>query len=161
MRYRYDFRSGFRLCGDPQVVGECLEEIRQKNGGWLQAEAVVREARNPKNPLHRYFEWDDRKAAHQYRLRQADYLIRAVVVCPEEGEHKFEPVRAFVCLERESDSKAYSHVCAAMRDETTRQQILERAYRELQWWRRKYAALVEFADLFAVIDRFAFAEAGH
>lgn len=157
----YRFRSGFRLDGDPQVVGEALENIRLKHRGRLRPEAVVEEAEEPGSVLHGYFEWDDTEAARKYRLHQADYLIRAVVVCPEEGERPFEPVRAFVCIEESSGvSRAFTHVCEAMRDETLRRQVLERARAELAAWRRRYAHLAEFAALFEAIDALVSAAAG-
>lgn len=139
--------------GDPQVVGEALENIRLKHEGRLRPEAVVQEAGEPDSVLHGYFEWNDTEAARKYRLHQADYLIRAVVVCPEEGERSFEPVRAFVCIEEPPGvSRAFTHVCEAMRDETLRQQVLNRARAELAAWRRRYAHLAVFAALFEVID---------
>lgn len=157
----YRFRSGFRVNGDPQVVGETLENIRLKHDGRLRPEAVVQAAGEPDSVLHSYFEWNDTEAARKYRLHQADYLIRAVVVCPEEGERPFEPVRAFVCIEESPGApRAFTHVCEAMRDETLRQQVLERARAELAAWRRRYAHLEEFAALFEAIDALVPAAAG-
>lgn len=50
------------------------------SGGRLTAEAVVSDATSKTSPLHRYFEWDDKKAGHQYRLEQARALIRRISV---------------------------------------------------------------------------------
>lgn len=55
-----------------------LERIRKEDG--LTGEAVVAAAAPPTNPLHPYFEWDDARAAHRFRIRQAQGLIRAVSV---------------------------------------------------------------------------------
>jgi chorismate mutase len=55
-----------------------MERIRTANGGILEAEDVLSAASNPKSPLHPMFEWDDRTAAHNYRLDQARELIRSV-----------------------------------------------------------------------------------
>ena len=149
----YRFRNGFHVNGDPQIVGEALEYIRSRHDGRLRPEAVVQAARKPDSALHGYFEWNDTEAARKYRLHQADYLIRAVVVCPEEGERPFEPVRAFVCIEESPGaSRAFTHVCEAMRDETLREQVLLRARAELAAWRRRYAHLRKFAALFEAID---------
>lgn len=43
--------------------------------GRLTAEALIQAARPPGHPLHNYFEWDDSKAGHQWRLHQARQLI--------------------------------------------------------------------------------------
>lgn len=57
-----------------------LEKIRLQNGGVLTPDAVVKDAKNRNSPLHEHFEWDDTKAAYQYRLDQARELIRKVRV---------------------------------------------------------------------------------
>ena len=151
----YKFRTGFRMTGDPQKVGETLESLRVRSGGQLTPEDVVVEAAKRRSVLHRYFEWDDAEAARQYRLSQARYLIRAVVVCPAQDEPPFEPVRAFVCvggIDKEQP-KSFTHVCQAMRDERLREQVLERARDELVAWRKRYADLKAFAEVFTAIDK--------
>lgn len=53
-----------------------------ERSGTLSADRVVAEAaaRNPGDPLHDYFDWDDRAAAHQHRVNRARELIRSVEV---------------------------------------------------------------------------------
>lgn len=46
----------------------------------LTPEIVVSEAKNPRHPLHRDFEWNNARAAHKHRLEQAAFLIRHVKV---------------------------------------------------------------------------------
>lgn len=48
--------------------------------GQLTPHNTVERARNPDNPLHAYFTWDDAKAAEERRLDQARLLIRSVRV---------------------------------------------------------------------------------
>lgn len=55
-----------------------LQAMADRNGGRLAAESVVDAARDPDNPLHDRFQWDDAEAAHQHRLSQARALIRSV-----------------------------------------------------------------------------------
>jgi hypothetical protein len=55
-----------------------IDEIAAKHGGVLRPEDVVREATSPKSILHGCFEWDDKKAGHQFRLDQARQLIASV-----------------------------------------------------------------------------------
>lgn len=63
------------------ILREQLEAIRASSeSGVLEAEDVVESARSADSPLHRFFEWDDAKAAHQHRLSQARRLIRMVTV---------------------------------------------------------------------------------
>ena len=52
-----------------------LQALADAHGGTLDPEMVVDAAGDPDHPLHGHFEWDDAKAAHQYRLGQARALI--------------------------------------------------------------------------------------
>lgn len=59
------------------------EAIKQRlewlaRDGRITAEAVVEDARDEASPLHAEFEWDDSKASHQWRIRQARALIVSV-----------------------------------------------------------------------------------
>lgn len=149
----YQFRPGFRVAGDAQQVGETLERLRIRHGGQLAPRHVIAAASRDGSPLHQYFEWDDTEAARKYRLSQAAYLIRAVVVVAAPDEQPFEPVRAFVCIRGpEERPQAFTHVCAAMRDEELREKVIARAKKELQDWRKRYADLQAFADVFEAID---------
>jgi len=57
-------------------------EIKRLAGrsGKITAERVLEVARNPSNPLHGEFQWNDAIAAHGYRLEQARELIRTVKI---------------------------------------------------------------------------------
>lgn len=58
-----------------KVIVTRLNEI-SGTAGTLTPEAVLADAADPTSVLHSCFEWDDSKAAHQYRLDQARGLIR-------------------------------------------------------------------------------------
>lgn len=62
------------------AIRDTLERITQANSGRLTPEAVVQEAKSKDSPLHDCFEWDQRKAAHQYRIWQARELITSIKV---------------------------------------------------------------------------------
>jgi hypothetical protein len=59
---------------DKTIVQRELKKIQSKDGR-LTADATVQAARDPKNPLHKAFEWDNTRAAHKWRLEQARTLI--------------------------------------------------------------------------------------
>jgi hypothetical protein len=44
----------------------------------LTPATLVTDARDPQSPLHTLFEWDNERAAEEYRLNQAREVIRAV-----------------------------------------------------------------------------------
>jgi len=69
--------TGKRIKADA-AAREALHRLAKKDSR-LYRERVVQEARKKGSALHRYFEWDDGKAAAQFRLQQAGELIRIVV----------------------------------------------------------------------------------
>lgn len=69
---------------------DVLKGLHEKHGV-LRSEDVVREARSPRSPLHRAFQWDNAKAAHAFRLHQARQLIAVAVTMLGDGE----PIRIF------------------------------------------------------------------
>lgn len=134
---------------DAQQAGETLEDIRKQHGG-ITADLVVKAAEPEHSPIHHGFEWDDAEAAIEYRKEQARDLIASVVVRREET--KQEPIRAFVIVTIDG-ADLYTSTYAAMSDETLRRQVLARAFRELDQWRKRYAELEELAQVFVAIER--------
>jgi hypothetical protein len=61
------------------TLAEALAQVETR-AGTITPDAVVHAAEVPTNPLHGYFEWDDSKAGHAYRVDQARNLIRSVKV---------------------------------------------------------------------------------
>lgn len=57
------------------TVQKELGNLCQANGGLLMPGKVVQAAQHEDSPLHEHFEWDDAKAAHEYRVSQAVRLI--------------------------------------------------------------------------------------
>jgi len=55
---------------------ECLAQLQDADN--LTPASVLKEAKDPNSPLHKYFEWDNTAAAEKWRLRQAFELIAAV-----------------------------------------------------------------------------------
>ena len=140
----YEFVLGARVSGglNAQTVGEELARLTAKYG-MLTAEVILREAEPEDAPLHPAFEWDDSKAAREYRLSQARYLARST--------------REFVIIERGKtidngkqmvfvhSKKAYRAV-ADVEDRATKTQdpsefyeILENAANRIRsdeaWWK--------------------------
>lgn len=60
--------------------------------GVITPDAVLKEAAKKKSPLYSYFEWDDSKAAYNYRLDQARALIRSVRVVVTEESHQISTI---------------------------------------------------------------------
>lgn len=164
--YEWSVRGLFKGV-HPQVAGERIEQLRVK--GRLTPSAIVEDARSPKSPLHRCFQWDDSKAAEKWRLQQARLIVSHLVIKVKIGRRvKPATTRAFVSIQRpeplpkkgaQSTAKApreqnreYVTVRAALKDETMRTQVLRAALREIESWRTKYRDLKELTRVFAAMD---------
>lgn len=128
---------------DAQTAGNELQRIYERDGV-IEPETVVAESRTPSAPLHSCFEWDDEKAAHKYRITQAQNIIRAIVVV---DEAKQPETRAFVNVQRE-----YHPVSVVVRNPEKREILLQNALNELRWFERKYNTLQELSNVFAAIE---------
>lgn len=143
------FQSGVKV--GPEIVGPHLELLREKNRGELTPFDVLEDAENPNSPLHEFFEWDEGEAARQYRLDQARGLIRAVVAVYVGEDKPAVRHRAYVHI-NEKGTPHYREASHAMSQVKTRDMVLQRAWRELTAWRKKYKDLKEFSELVATID---------
>lgn len=152
MPVRYAWSPGARYSGDAQKVGTEIERIRKAGAGSLEPEAVVEHARSHNSVLHTYFEWDDEKAAHSYRVSQAGDLIRAVQVdITRSNIEKPKTIRAFVSV-KQGGERSYTSTLHAMNDQQLRAQVLATAWAELLALRRKYEHLEELGRIFAAMD---------
>lgn len=137
---------------DPQAIGEEIERLEQDHQHQLTPDGIVDAARNRKSPLHKAFEWNDEKAAHHWRCDQARKLVATldiVLIRPDKTE---VPTRAFVSVEIGS-GRGYSSTVHALNDPALRQQVVQRAWIELDAWRQRHAELSEFGRLFSAIDK--------
>lgn len=128
---------------DAQTAGNELQRIYERDGV-IEPETVVAESQAPSAPLHSCFEWDDEKAAHKYRITQAQGIIRAIISVDE--TEKSPETRAFVSVERE-----YHPVSVVIRNPEKRDVLLQNALNELRWFERKYNTLQELSNVFAAI----------
>lgn len=133
---------------DANVAGKVCEELRNTIG--LTKENLV-EVSRPKNaPLHNEFEWNDSKAAEEWRKEQAGYIIRHLTI--ETETMTATPVRAFFQVEG-GCSRAYEHINAIMVDESKKNRLLDIAIRELESFKAKYNMLKELEKVFEAIDQ--------
>lgn len=143
---KYKWREGSRA---PKVPAEKaaaeFERIREKTGG-LTPGAVVDASRPKSAVLHSAFEWDDKKAAEQYRQNQAATIIRAIVVTHDDAdvpEH-----RQYVLVTQDDKPQAVHYVpaeIAAQRVDLFSDALgrLEAKVRELQSSIREFESLAQ------------------
>ena len=136
---------------DEEVV-EALELLaKEDEDGLIQPEKVVEAASNPESPLHRYFEWDDSEAAHQWRLQQARRLIVRVVV----RDSDTRPVRVNVVVRHSNgtERRGYVPVDRAVSDEDMCAQVLHDTKRALISYRTRLAAFEPAQVIVAQLDK--------
>lgn len=153
----YMWRGSKGYLGDhstAQAVGECLEEMERKYGR-VDPKLIVKDAKPPNSPLHKYFEWDNTQAADRYRLSQARQLIASVHVQTLDSKTLATPVRAFVNIipTENEDNRQYESITRVMATSDGRRKLLAKAKTELQDWQKRYAALEEFSAVFDAIAK--------
>ena len=131
---------------DAQQAGEELERIRNKYGELSPAD-IVEESTSVNSVLHNCFEWRDDVAAQKYRERQAQDLIRNIVVEAVVDKDVNPPIRAFVNIQ--GDYKPIQEVVTV---KDSREELLKNALKELESFKTKYSQLYELSEVFEVID---------
>ena len=127
-----------------------LDRIAEANGGILIPEDVVESARNPKSILHGEFDWDNNKAAEQWRLQQARQLIRLSVITI--GDVK---TRRFFSLKvhRQSEDHGYRSTLVILADEELKHQLVSDALADMNRFQTKYAAIQELVTVFEAMQK--------
>jgi len=147
---RYAWKPGSVIKDtDAAVAGRILEAIYNRDGA-VRPAALVIEATPADSPLHGCFEWRDDIAGRRWREEQARYLIRSITVRVTEAPQT-QPIRAFVSIPGEDGG--YMHITTAMSNAEMRYRIVTQALRELEVWHDRYVNLMEFAGIFAAIEK--------
>ena len=124
------------------------EEIKSINGGKATPEEVLDYAeKHPESELYKCFQWDDTKAAREYRLHQARKVIMLLVRVPAEKEKP--AIREYQIT---SQKNTYQPTREFLVNQDEYELLLKRALRELQAFREKYKTLSELEDVFKAID---------
>lgn len=141
----FTWTAGTRYKTDPNIAGAVCAEL-EKDGNLTAANLV--EASRPKTaPLHSEFEWNNTKAAEEWRKHQARNIIHSLVVVTDDGEQEIS--RAYFNIERKEPT--YESITAIVQNEDKYAALLKQALRELESFRRKYAQIEELATVFAAI----------
>ncbi len=140
-------------------IVKALEDIAASHGGYLRPASVVDAARDPSNPLHSEFEWDDSLAADNYRIAQAGALIRRVkftIVRPATEAAKkitVSSVRQFQSRPScRTEDGGYEQVTEIMSAPEKRDELIDQVLKELAAYRKRYAELVALSEVWVAID---------
>jgi len=140
-----------------ESAASVIRKLAEKHGS-ITAEIVVAEAKKKTSPLHSHFQWDDTKAARQFRLIQAAELIRRIKVEYIVSENHTVRVRAFHNVTEdceEPESGFFVSLETALSVESYREQLLEQCKRDMQAFKAKYSALAEVSHIINAMDQVA------
>lgn len=128
------------------------EELKKlKNEGLLNPHSVIEYAENKDTALHSCFEWDNEKAGYEYRLWQARQLIVRINVKILNKNNETIMVQAYHSLEEDRNSEGgYRFIPDILSDKERRQQLLNQAIKDFEYFEQKYKMLEELSELFKV-----------
>jgi len=137
-----------------------LGAIANRCKGILRPCDVVSFARRKTTALHSRFEWNDGKAAQEYRLWQARQIIRVWVDVVHED---VKPFRVFVSLsrDRKKEGGGYRRTSSVLSDATYRAELIAGAMKDLARFKAKYHTIKDdLAPVFAAIEEVKGRKAG-
>lgn len=149
----YKSRNGSDVGSEEiQKVGEFIFEKCQG----MTSEQILEQIRqHPENPAYNHIEWDDTKASRNYRIQQVSVIIHSITIeIQSVGETK--PIRCFYNVRESADNpvRVWNDISVVVDDAFMKQQILDRAKHELEYWTDKYSVYAEFFDIIKPIKKF-------
>lgn len=151
---KYSWKFG--NAADANKVGIELENIYEEHGK-VTPSLVVDDARSPERETHKLMEWDDPKAAEEYRLHQAAFVMRNLIVVTKHEAPAEDPkvikLRVYENVKTDEGERFYMPLQAAMEREDTRAYVLKQALKDLNAFRYKYGQLRELAGVVAEIEK--------
>lgn len=149
---------------DADVIGPELSELALR--GQYTAQDIADVARSTNSPLHKYFEWDNDKAANLYRVGQARTMMAQIKVrvVDDDGKERVDRAIAITKPKRAPSDKVGDALKAAFRvvhgDKAVAIHMMRNAIKELTHWRERYEAHQEaweqmgtaFVGVFNTID---------
>lgn len=145
--YQYKWGEGFRTSVKPDIAAQEIKRIEQERGPVTPA-VLIEGARSDKSPLHKMFEWDDKKAAHEHRLYTARKIIMSLRVVVKQGD---QPEPMMVSLrtddaETERD-RAYVTLASIGDDPARRHEYMLRELERIEQLLPRTLAFAEFEPL--------------
>lgn len=120
-----------------QAAGEELARIHEKRGS-LSPAGIVDASRPEQAPLHPVFEWDDWKAAEEWRKQQAKQLVCCIVIQQENAKSEPVEVRAF-----EHAQGGYHPVQVILREPDMKMELMRDVLKMTDSYKEKLRALID------------------
>lgn len=147
--FSYEYKVNGLQKVPAQVVGELCEQLQNSAAG-LSPRTLLDASRQPSDPLHGEFEWDDTKAAENYRLHQAAGIIRNIVIVTAEENGDVKQDRGFVSIP--GGTSNYVTLDSAFHNDEWKAHLLEQARLDMITFLGKYRRLQELAGVNAAMQ---------
>jgi hypothetical protein len=135
VEYAWKQSGGHGIPAD--VAGPFLEKLAKAKGkekNTLTKAEVLEAARSNDSPIHPYFIWDDSVAAEKYRLEQARFLLKSIVIRYIESGSPADaaPTEIRIFHSDPAEPERYSHIRKVMGDEELLERIIVEAKGEIR-----------------------------
>ena len=137
---RYSWSKHFGI--PAQTFGEFYYGLKKRT-----PEELVKAARSARSPVHKLFEWDDRRAAVEHRLLQARVMVNSLQVEIITPKGKQEQVTAFI---RSSDRGCHVATLEASDQELT--EAMQECWRDMLAFRARYKNLQVASSIISAIN---------
>lgn len=136
----------------PEIIDKILE-VKENKG--LTANNLLYNAKDKKNPLHNFFDWDDSIAGEKWRLQQARVIINEVkIIIGEKELYAFENIH--VCVETPEgevrEVREYKHFAEISSNKEYHKQMIDKALESIGYWQEKHSIYKELTPIFVSID---------
>jgi len=136
--------------------GIYLAEVRRlmaKHGGRILPEELVDEARDPRSPLHNYFEWNKDQAHLKFLIDQARSLIQQLKVTVTYSSGEQADIRAVISVPSpEERRRVYAPIEVVREREDYLTSIIGDATRSLAYWYGRLRAYSSLKDVTVLLD---------
>lgn len=147
----YQWKSGSCIKANPQAAGEQMEMLAASESG-LTAETLLEASKPEDAPLHNDYEWNDTKAAVNWRFHQSrHFMISLVTVHVDESSTDEHAEPLIVRAVFPTGQSRYEPLTAIVKEQSKYDKLLETAFRELQSFKKKYETLKELQPVFDAI----------
>jgi hypothetical protein len=137
-------RGSHRSQEDASAFAEEVLALRVQLGREIKKEDVLDAARPSASRLHHLFTWDDSAAAEKWRLEEAGFYLRSIVVRVEGHGGPVER-RLLVAIAKGEQDEPHEYVARtqALSDDDLRSRLVEKALHEIEQWQERYQELSE------------------
>ncbi len=114
---------------------------------------------HPDHPIHKYYDWDMKKAAEQQWLQQTRNIVNHIEIIIEDPKDNTNiSTPAFVSITNINHQKQYVPIESIIVSDDSKQferkQIISRALQELKGWKERYYIYTELQPLSNHIQTF-------